>query len=77
MSSNQSSENSPEYDLINRIINLEKAFKELRSNQVNLLNLPRYTADPATIADGLIWINTTSNLLKVRVNGVTKTVTLT
>jgi hypothetical protein len=77
MAKNISSEESPEYDLVNRILNLEKAFKELRSNQINLLYIPHLTADPASPANNQIWINDTSNTLKIRVNGVTKTVTLT
>jgi hypothetical protein len=37
----------------------------------------RIASDPVSPVEGEIWINTTSNTLKVRINGVTKTVTLT
>lgn len=39
--------------------------------------VPVVAADPTDVDDGDMWVNSTSGLLKVRVGGVTKTVTLT
>ena len=33
------------------------------------------SSDPSNLEDGMMWYNTTSNTLKVRVNGSTVTVT--
>lgn len=77
MGINVGSDNSPEYEVLNRIAELEKKLNELRSNQVYLFNIPHYTTDPASPTNNQIWVNDTTNTLKIRVNGVTKTVTLT
>lgn len=39
--------------------------------------IPTVVTDPADLEDGDVWINTTSGTLKVRIGGVTKTVTVT
>jgi len=39
--------------------------------------LPLVAGSPADVADGDMWIDTSTNVLKVRINGVTKSVTVT
>jgi hypothetical protein len=39
-------------------------------------SVPRYTADPANPEEGWVWVNTATNQLKVRYNGVTHGMTL-
>lgn len=39
--------------------------------------LPRYAGNPSSPQDGDMWLDTTNNQVKVRVNGVVKIVNLT
>lgn len=39
--------------------------------------LPRYAGNPSSLQDGDMWLDTTNNQVKVRVNGVVKIVNLT
>lgn len=40
-------------------------------------HVPVYPGDPPTPSDGDVWINTTTNLLRIRMNGVNRTITTT
>lgn len=39
--------------------------------------VPKYAGNVANLEDGVLWLDTTANELKVRINGVTRTVTVT
>lgn len=62
-----------------RINQLERLVKlknvELPSN--GTLVMPSYTTDPASPKEGQIWRNSTSNTIKVYVNGAVRTINTT
>lgn len=37
----------------------------------------KVTSDPVAPYDGQLWLNTTTNLFKIRINGITKVITVT
>jgi len=45
--------------------------------QPNTTPVMSYTGTPANVRNGDMWIDKNTNTLKVRINGVTKTVTVT
>lgn len=74
-------------ELKNTLLELKRRIEELEKIQpinvlllpddgTGILRVPKYTSDPSSPADGEIWVNTTSNTLKVRLGGVTRTVTV-
>jgi hypothetical protein len=71
------SQQTPENKFENTVSELVRKVEELRTNQISTLVIPKLTADPSSPVNGTIWINTTSNQLKVRMAGVTKVVTVT
>ena len=75
--SKNTSEGSLHKKLIGEIQELRKIVEEMRTNQQNMFIIPKVTADPTTPVNGQMWQNTTSNTFKIRINGVTKTVTVT
>lgn len=60
-----------------RLANLEKSrvIQTLVFTSEGTLVVPVVTADPSTLTNGQIWYNSTSNELKVRKNGTTRTIT--
>lgn len=76
MARNQS-EDTLDKNLENTIKDLRKQVEELKTNQLKQLPVPRVATDPAAPFEGQAWVNTTSNTFKIRINSVTKTVTLT
>lgn len=64
-------------DLQSRIQSLEigTIITKLRLPNNGTFQVPKYSVDPASPADGEVWYNTTSNKYKGRENGVTKTFT--
>lgn len=70
------SEQSLEKKFMNEIKNMKRLIEEMRSNQQKFFIIPQLAADPTTPAEGQIWQNTTTDLFKIRLNGVTKTVTV-
>lgn len=64
-------------ELINRIVKLEKIVKGMATNQLAILVLPKLASDPGTPIEGQMWINTSSNTIKIYQNSTTKTVTTT
>lgn len=64
-----------------RILLLEEAITKLRRivfpDGKGKFQLPRYAGNPSSIQDGDMWLDTTNNQVKVRVNGVVKIVNLT
>ena len=48
------------------LANIDLNSNELRNAKIHLLG-----TDPSSPADGTVWVNTTSNLLKIRLGGVT------
>ena len=75
MSKNTSNQ-SLEEKLVVEVRELRKKLAQLRTNQLNVLIIPVLTSDPASLTDGEIWYNSTSNTFKCRQNGVTKTFTV-
>ena len=71
------SNQAPESRFEKTVSELVRKVEELRTNQLNVFVVPRVATDPSSPVDGQMWINTTSNQLKIRMNGVTKVVTVT
>lgn len=71
MSQNTSKDTSEER-LLRKIEDLERQIKEIRSNQLNVIIIPKVASDPASPINGQVWYNTTSNVFKKRQNGTTK-----
>lgn len=63
--------------LENEIRRLKKQVKALKTNQLSVIVIPLLTSDPSSPIENQIWVNDTSHTLKIRINGVTKTATLT
>lgn len=74
MSANPSEEKL-ERRFVGTIKNLQKQIEEMRQNDLKFFIVPILTADPTNLKDGMIWYNSTSGLMKCRLNGVTKTFT--
>jgi hypothetical protein len=68
---------TPENRFETIVSELVRKVEELKTNQIGTLVLPKLTADPSSPINGQIWVNTTSNQLKIRMNNVTKIVTVT
>lgn len=62
-----------------RIESLEKklSIKNLTFPTDGKIVIPVMTADPASPVNGQMWVNSTSGTFKIRIGGVTKTVTIT
>jgi urease accessory protein UreE len=54
---------------------LNKRIRKLE--QPNNTPVISYTGTPTNVRDGDVWIDSSTNTLKVRINGVTRTVTIT
>lgn len=65
---------TPENNLVNEVAKLRTIVAALSRN---VSVVPALAADPATPKQNQMWVNTTSNTLKIYINGVVKTVTLT
>lgn len=65
-------------DLESRIEALERnlTIKKITIPSDGYLVIKKVSSDPSSPVDGELWLNTTTNLFKVRINGVTKTVTV-
>lgn len=55
---------------------MRKELDDLKKNQTKYFAVPIYTADPTGtfLIDGLIWVNSTDNHLKIRKAGSTVTI---
>lgn len=76
MSFNPSNQ-TPDNNLVKTIREMRSELRNLKTNQNSTFFVPHYTADPASPTDNQMWVNDTSHTLKIRLNGVTKTVTVT
>lgn len=76
MSRNLSRE-TPESRILREIAELRRMVRELKTNQLSVLIVPRLSSDPSSPVDGQVWLNTTGNQLKARINGVTRVVNVT
>lgn len=68
---------SPDNKFENIVSELVWKVEELRTNQLGTMVIPKLTADPSSPINGQLWVNTTSNQLKIRLNGVSKVVRVT
>lgn len=62
--------------------NFMTEFKRMRRQIEEMTRTPRFvvpklSTDPSSPVDGEVWVNTTSNDLKIRLNSVTRVVTVT
>lgn len=67
---------------INLPNNLTSMFEEInrrirKIEQPNNTPIISYAGTPSNVRNGDLWIDTTTNTFKVRINGVTRTVTVT
>ena len=76
MSANVSSK-TPDARFVGTIKELRRQVRALKTNQNRVFVVPGYTADPASPVEGQMWRNTTTDILKIRLNGVTRSVTVT
>ncbi len=67
---------TPERRFENIVGDLMRKVEEIKTNQIGTLVIPKLAADPSSPVNGTIWINTTSNQLKIRMADVTKVVTV-
>ncbi len=70
------SKESPDTRFERIVAELVRKVEELKTNQLSSLIIPKLTTDPSSPINGQMWVNTTSNQLKIRLNGVTKVVTV-
>jgi len=70
------SNETPEMRFENIVADLVRKVEEPKTNQVSVLVVPKLASDPASPIEGQIWENSGSHTLKIRLNGVTKTVTV-
>lgn len=66
------SKDTPEERLVRKIEDLERQIKEIRTNQLKTIVIPKVNGSPSPLVDGQIWYDTSSNIFKKRQNGVTK-----
>lgn len=64
MSKNVSTTKNNDEFLVNTLNQLAKELREMKTNQLRTIIAPRVASDPATLINGQIWYNTTSNQLK-------------
>lgn len=69
--------NAPENRFIEAIKQLKREMRAIRTNQNAIMVIPGYASDPASPIENQIWVNTTAHTLKIYINGVVKTATLT
>ena len=70
------SKESPDTRFERIVAELVRKVEELKTNQLSSLIIPKLTADPSSPVNGQLWLNVTTNQLKIRMNGVTKVVTV-
>lgn len=68
---------TPDNVLVETIKRLKSQVRALKTNQNSIFIVPGYTSDPSSPIANQMWTNTTSHTLKIYINGVVKTVTLT
>lgn len=60
-----------EEKLTNMIKSLERQVRDLKTNQLARIVLPKFNGTPPDVVNGEIWYDTGSNKAKKRENGVT------
>lgn len=67
---------TPDQRIITAIRDLQKQMRAVRSNQNKAFVIPAYASDPTTPVENQMWRNTTTDQVKIVIDGVKKIVTL-
>lgn len=71
------SKKTPDNKMFTFLNSMMRKIESLKTNQLATMPIPELATDPSAPFEGQMWINTTSNTIKIYQNATTKTFTTT